>query len=72
MKITINARPHELDGPKLTHEQICALAGQPVHASVVYVGPKHGDSQRSGTTHVGKSIDLEDGMQIDCVVTSNA
>lgn len=72
MKITVNGKPCELEGPTLTHENICALAGQPIHASVTYVGPKRGDSQRSGTTYVGKSIEIENGMHIDCVVTGNA
>jgi hypothetical protein len=71
-KITINGVEHELDGDKISHEQICELAGKPVHASVTYRGPRKGDSERSGITHAGKSIDLETGMIFTCVVTGNA
>jgi len=72
-KIMINGAQHEWphDDP-LSHEDICRLAGQPTHASVAYYAPRNGDSQRSGTTYVGKTIKTEDGMVIDCVVTGNA
>lgn len=72
-KITINGIEYEWphDDP-LAHEEICRLAGQSECASVVYCGPRNGDSQRSGTTYSGKSIKTEDGMVIDCIVTGNA
>lgn len=71
-KIIINGVEHEWphDDP-LSHEDICRLAGQPVSASVVYRGPRNGDSQRSGATYAGKSIKPDDGMDITCVVTGN-
>lgn len=72
MKITINGRDFEFAGTTISHERICELAGKPVYASVVYSGRRHGDSRRQGTTYVGKTIDLEDGMVIDCIVTGNA
>lgn len=71
-KITINGVEHEVEGNTLSHEQICALSGQPVHASATYEGPRNGDSQRSGITHAGKVIKLEDGMIFNCIVTGNA
>jgi hypothetical protein len=71
-KITVNGTVHEVDGDTISHEQICALAGKPVHASATYLGPRNGDSERSGITHVGKSVKLEDGMIFNCVVTGNA
>jgi hypothetical protein len=61
--------PHD---DQLSHERICELAGQPPHASVTYQGPRDGDSQRSGITHAGKSIKIDDGMIINCVVTGKA
>jgi hypothetical protein len=72
-KITINGA--ELEWPHadpLSHEKICEMAGQPVHASVTYHGPRDGDTQRSGTTYAGKSIKTADGMVINCIVTGNA
>lgn len=71
-QITINGVEHEVDGSKISHEQICELAEQPVHASVVYTGPRHGDSMRSGITHAGKSVRLETGMNFDVIVTGDA
>lgn len=72
MKITINGKEHDVETPTISHERVCELAGKPVYASLVYVGPRHGDSERSGTTYAGNSIDLEDGMIINCVVTGSA
>lgn len=72
MNVTINGRPHEVEGLALSHEDICALAGQPDFASVTYSGPRHGDSQRSGITHRGRSVDVEEGMRFTCVVTGSA
>jgi len=70
--ITVNGEQHEVDGDTISHEEICALAKQPMHASATYEGQRNGDSQRSGITHAGKVIKLEDGMIFDCVVTGNA
>ncbi|MGZ2484297.1 hypothetical protein ACVITL_002820 [Rhizobium pisi] len=71
-KIKVNGVEFEVHGDMISHEQICALAGKPVHASATYLGPRKGDSERSGITHVGKSVKLEDGMSFTCVVTGNA
>lgn len=72
-KITINGIvwnwPH--DDP-ISHERICELALHPPYASVTYIGPRTGDSQRSGLTAPGDSIKTVDGMRINCVVTGNA
>lgn len=72
-RITINEVEHDWphDDP-LSHETICGLAGQPLHASVVYFGRRIGDSERSGTTYAGKSIKSDDGLRISCVVTGSA
>lgn len=72
-KITINGQEHEWPhDDELSHEKICELAGQPAHASVIYCGPRKGDSQRSGMTYAGKTIKPDDDMIIDCVVTGSA
>lgn len=72
-KIKVNGVDHEWPhADPLSHEAICELAGQPVHASVTYQGSRDGDSQRSGITYAGKSIKTDDGMVINCVVTGNA
>lgn len=71
--ITINGVEHEWPhDDELSHEAICEMAGQPVHASVTYYGPQEGDSRRSGITYAGKKIKPADGMDINCVVTGNA
>ena len=72
MKITINGEAHDFDGDTISHEQVCELAKEPVYASVMYEGPRHGDMRREGITHVGKTIRVEDGMDFSCVVTGNA
>lgn len=71
-KIIVNGDEHELDDDHISHEKICELAGQPVHASVTYQGPRKGDSQRSGITYAGESVKLEGGMIFNCIVTGNA
>ena len=72
-RITINGKAHEWphEDP-LLHEEICRLAGQPEHASVVYSVDLAGDVSRSGTTYRGKSIRSDNGMRITCVVTGAA
>lgn len=70
--ITVNGAEHELDDDTISHEKICELAGRPVHASVTYEGRREGDSRRSGITHSGKVIKLDDGMIFNCVVTGSA
>lgn len=72
MNIIVNGKGHEVEGPTISHEQIVSLAGQPVHASVTYCGRRNGDSQRSGITYAGKTIEVEDGMKFTAVVTGNA
>ena len=72
MKITINGDEQDFDGETISHEKICELANRPVHASVTYSGPRHGDSRREGLTYAGKSVQVEDGMIFNCVVTGNA
>lgn len=72
MQIMINGDKHDVSGPGISHEQICALAKQPVYATVTYVGPRRGDSERSGATYAGKSGTVEDGMIFSCIPTGNA
>ena len=70
--VNINGMEFEWGSDEITHEQICMLAQQPEWASVVYSGPKTGDSRRSGITSKGQTLKLEDGMRIDAIVTGNA
>lgn len=71
--ITVNGVAHEWPHEdQLSHENICEMAGQPDYASVIYRGPRIGDSQRSGITCKGESIKSDDGLIIDCVVTGSA
>lgn len=72
MNITINGKAHWWSEPSITHEQICELAGKPLHASVTYFARMEGDAERSGLTYQGKSIQPSDGMVISCMVTGNA
>jgi hypothetical protein len=72
MHIIINGTRIEFYEASITYEQVIDLAGQPNGASVMYVGPRHGDSQRSGIMHEGKVVRVEDGMKFDAVHTGNA
>lgn len=72
-KIKINGQEHEWPhGDQLSHEVICELAGKPVHASVTYFAKLQGDTERSGLTYAGQSINTTTGMTISCVVTGSA
>lgn len=71
--ITINGVPVDWvhDDP-LPYEVICQRAGQPEHATVTYFAQLERDLTRSGILHKGKSVQTEEGMHIDCVVTGSA
>jgi hypothetical protein len=56
----------------VTYEDILRMAGQPVGASVMYLGKRHGDSQRSGILGSGHSVKVEEGMRFSVAVTGNA
>lgn len=72
MTITINGTEHEWTKGTISHEEICELAGQPVHASTTYSVKLGDDHSRSGTTCKGKTIPVDNGMIIDCIVTGSA
>lgn len=73
MKITVNMVPHDWSGSTVDYGAVLALAGKSAGASVTYIGPRHGDMQRSGTLHAkSQPIAVEDGMHFDAVHTGNA
>ena len=74
IKIVVNGREHELEEGETTisHERICEIAKQPEYASVAYSWRGDGDMSRSGSTYKGKSVEVAEGMRIDCIVTGNA
>lgn len=72
MQITINGTLCTVNAETISHEEICKLAAKPEYASVVYRGPRKGDSQRYGITYKGETIELEEDMRFTCVVTNNA
>ena len=71
-KITINGRHHNIDGDTITHERICELAERPLSASAVYRGKDSGDYRRTGITHVGVTVDLEEDMVFTAIMTGDA
>lgn len=73
MEIEVNGEMVDFDGDTINYEDVLFIAKQRPGASVIYQGPRHGDSQRSGTLCHGKApINLEPGMRFDCVMTGNA
>ena len=70
-RISVNGTEHAWEPRAISHEDICRLAGEPVHASVTWSHRLRGRS-RSGMTIPGRVISVFDGMSIDCVVTGNA
>lgn len=73
MQIEVNGQSVDFDGDTIDYEDVLFIAKQRQGASVIYSGPRHGDSQRSGTLYHGKApIKLEPGMIFDCVMTGNA
>ena len=73
MKIYVNEQEMNWTASTIDYGAVLAIADQPAGASVIYVGPKHGDAQRSGTLHATKgAIVVEDGMRFTAVRTNNA
>jgi hypothetical protein len=68
-KININGKDVEV-GDRLGYEDILTLAGEREGASVV-CKPK--DPRLSGFTVIrGQTVDVTDGMRINCIMTGNA
>jgi len=53
MNIIINGRSVHFSSTQITYEELLAIAQKSGNPSVIYKGPRHGDSQRSGTMHPG-------------------
>jgi len=72
--ITVNARPRELTGERITYEQVVALAfpddpsASQFLYSVHYVGPHVPD----GTLAAGQSVTLKNGMKFDVTKTNRS
>ncbi len=71
MNIIINGKSQKLN---LTYEEIIVRAGYKPNQiiSVTYIGPRHGDSQRSGIMYPGTSVEIEDEMIFNAADTGNA
>jgi hypothetical protein len=73
MRIYVNGMAVEWTGTMIDYGAVLALAKQPEGASVIYEGPRRGDTQRSGTLYPAKgAIAVEDGMHFSAVRTNNA
>lgn len=70
--IIINARPHQVEGPTITYQQVVSLAfpntSQDTLYSVHYVSPKHAD----GTLAEGQHVQLVNGMKFDVTATNRS
>lgn len=72
MQITVNGQAVDFDGDTINYEDVLFIAKERMGASCTYSGPRHGDSQRSGTLATGdKPIALEPGMRFNCIMTGN-
>ena len=70
--IIINAREHELPGPKISYREVVNLAfpgdsGEILY-SVHYVAPHQPD----GTLAEGQSVEVENGMKCDVTPTNRS
>lgn len=70
--IIVNAREHEVTGPKISYREVVNLAfpgdpGQIIYL-VQYVAPKQPD----GTLADGESVVLENGMKFDVTPTNRS
>lgn len=70
--IIINAREHEVTGPKISYREVVNLAvpgdtGEILY-SVHYVAPRQPD----GTLAEGQSVDVENGMKFDVTPTNRS
>lgn len=74
---TIYVNGRKMSGIKsamLSYEQVCALAGESLEATVTWAGPrvKGNDYRAHGMLNRGRSVILVDGMEFTAVVTGNA
>ena len=70
--IIVNARAHEVLGPKISYREVVNLAfpgdlGEILY-SVHYVAPKQPD----GTLAEGQSVEVENGMKFDVTPTNRS
>jgi aspartate 1-decarboxylase len=75
-RITVNGVTHDIEGHRLSYENVVALTGQHgAHLSVVYHGRVTIDSERyekNGTLIPGESVKIHDGMRFSAYHTGNA
>jgi len=73
-EIMVNGVAHSFCGETISYREVVKLAGYEYRDcfTMTYRGPKHGDSQRSGTLTFSQSVPLELGMKFDVVMTGNA
>lgn len=75
MKIIVNGQPVNIADaasgtPKLTYEEIVAIAGEHGHPTVTYRAHLGGDVERSGEMHTGKApLVLSEDMVLDVIHT---
>lgn len=76
IKFILNGGHATTDKSVLSYQDIVELVtGKPYAGqcySVVYSTPPKGDSRRSGSLWEGKTVEMEDGMVISAMITSNA
>lgn len=75
--VTVNGVEHQIEGDRLSYEQVAALAGKPgaSHLSMVYHGRVTIDGERyekNGSLIPGESVKIHDGMHFSAVHTGNA
>lgn len=72
-RITINGQQKTVLADKLTYEQIVAMVYQAtVTYSVAQTTAKGTRVVSHGLLHGGQSVEVEDGMTINCMVTGSA
>ncbi len=73
MRIRVNGQDVQWSASSIDYGAVLSIAKQPAGATVIYSGPRRGDSRRSGTLHAASQpIVVEDGMIFDAVMTGNA
>lgn len=70
-KIIVNGRASVVGG-SVTFDEIVKLAGERPSASVTYYWKGAKDITRSGILMPGKSVNTEEGMVFNAIVTGNA
>lgn len=72
IRIVINGEERYTGARSLSYEWVVSLAWMSGHPTVTYSGPRHGDTQRSGTMHPGcADLEIEDGMIFNIAHTGN-